>query len=101
MKTGWLAEAPDEGPAMPMTELALRGKDQRQSPLAVSAARSAAEDARDRRARADAAVDPDERAAGLVRGGYKPGAMFDLGQRLADAQAELEHEREKLAAGAR
>jgi hypothetical protein len=103
-RTGWVeAEGPEPAPEMPLTELALARNKQREagSTLAVALARSDGADARQRRAEADAAPDPDERAAGLINAGYQPGEMFALAQRLGDAQAELESERSKIDAGVR
>jgi hypothetical protein len=54
--------------------------------------------ARDREPERD---DPDDRAAALVGRGYSPGRLSQLSQQLGDVQAELEAEREKIAAGAR
>lgn len=55
----------------------------------------------ERRERAPEPVDNDERAANLLARGYAPAMASQLPQRLADVQAELETEREKLAAGRR
>jgi hypothetical protein len=98
--TGWIGE--DDGPAMPVTSMLL-GMRQRGPGDTFAAARFRADaaDAREARAAAANAPDPDERAANLVAAGYAPGAMFGLSQQLADTNAELESEREKIARGER
>jgi hypothetical protein len=81
--TGWTGE-PD---GMPVTRtllgLAERGPG---DTLALAAARSY-----DRPAEPP---DPDERAANLIAGGYAPGHLRDLAQRLADTEADLRAQQE-------
>jgi len=99
--TGWLGEAPDEFPAMPVTQMMLARQQHRAGPLETALARSRANEIREAREAAANAPDPDERAANLVARGYSPGLLNDLSQRLGDTVAELEAEREKLEKGAR
>jgi hypothetical protein len=94
--TGWLGEAPDEVPPMPLTQLALARQERRAGPLETALARSRADDVRAARDEAAFAPDPDERAANLVSRGYSPGLLQELAQRLGDTQSELEAERDKL-----
>jgi hypothetical protein len=101
MKTGWLSEDPDDSPPMPMTAMVLARQGRRAGVVETALARSAAADARQALEEAAAAPDPDERAANLLAAGYRPGALFELQQRLGDVQAELETEREKIEKGAR
>jgi hypothetical protein len=99
--TGWTGEDA-EGPApLPVTSMLLDRQARRASPMEVALARSAAADAREIREAADAAPDPDERAAGLVARGVMPGMMSDLSQRLAGVQDELAAEHEKMDKGVR
>jgi hypothetical protein len=99
--TGWLGEAPDEVPPMPVTEMMLARQQRRAGPLETALARSAASDIREAREAAANAPDPDERAANLVVRGYTPGLLQELSQRLGDTTAELEAERDKLEKAAR
>jgi hypothetical protein len=101
MKTGWLNEDPGEKPGMPLTSLLLGRQEHRAGVVETALARSAAADARQALDEAAAAPDPDERAAGLLAGGYQPGLLYELQQRLGDVQAELESEREKIEKGVR
>lgn len=59
-------------------------------------ARAAAAEVREERARAAAAVDPDEYAAGLIARGVLPGQVSSLSQRLGDTLAEIEDEEAKI-----
>lgn len=100
--TGWIGESPEEqAPVMPLTSMLLDRSERRAGPLETALARSHAADAREIRDAAAAAPDPDERAAGLIARGMTPGMISDLSQRLADVQAELEAEHEKMAKGER
>src|SRR5690348_16684439 len=99
--TGWLGEAPDEVPPMPVTEMLLARQERRAGPLETALARSAASDIREAREAAANAPDPDERAANFVARGYRPGLLNELAQRLGDTVAELEAEREKIEKAAR
>jgi hypothetical protein len=99
-RTGWIG-GEDEGPAMPMTARLLDRQEHRASPLEVALARSAADDARALREEAAFAPDPDERAAGFVARGYMPGMLSQLTMRLADTEAELAAEEDKLERSAR
>src|SRR5947209_4580079 len=98
--TGWTGEG--AGPAMPVTEMLLA---QRQrgpgDTLAIALGRSRADEARQARDEAAGARDPDEVAAGLINRGYLPGTMNQLGQRLADVEAELADEYAKIERGER
>jgi hypothetical protein len=67
--TGWLGEAPDEVPPMPVTEMLLARQERRAGPLEVALAGSAANDIREAREAAANAPDPDERAASFVARG--------------------------------
>lgn len=99
--TGWLGEAPDEVPPMPVTEMLLARQERRAGPLEVALAGSAASDIREAREAAANAPDPDERAASFVARGYQPGLLFELSQRLGDTTDALEAERDKLEKAAR
>ena len=79
----------------------LARQENRAGPLETALARSRAEDAREAREEAAYAPDPDERAANLIAGGYSPGRLYELAQRLGDTTAELEAERAKLEKAAR
>ena len=94
--TGWLGEAPDEVPPMPVTEMLLARQERRAGPLETALARSAANDIREAREAAANAPDPDERAANLVARGYSPGLASQLAQRLGDTMAEIEAENAKI-----
>jgi len=99
--TGWLGEAPDEIPPMPLTQLALARQERRAGPLETALARSRANDIREAREAAANAPDPDERAANFVARGYTPGLLQHLAQRLGDTTAEIEAENEKIEKGKR
>jgi len=99
--TGWLGEAPDEVPPMPVTEMMLARQQRRAGPLETALARSAANDIRDAREAAANAPDPGERAANLVSRGYTPGLASQLAQRLGDTMAEIEAENAKIEKGKR
>jgi hypothetical protein len=99
--TGWLGEAPDEVPPMPVTEMLLARQQRRAGPLETALARSAASDIREAREAAANAPDPDERAANLVSRGYTPGLASQLAQRLGDTMAEIEAENAKIEKGKR
>jgi hypothetical protein len=99
--TGWLGEAPDEVPPMPVTEMMLARQQRRAGPLETALARSAANDIREAREAAANAPDPDERAANLVSRGYTPGLASQLAQRLGDTMAEIEAENAKIEKGKR
>lgn len=103
MMTGWTSEPPEaEAPAMPLTELLMANRARGAGDeLEISAARSRAADAREAMEARASAADPDERAAELVARGVMPGMMSDLGQRLADAEAELAAELGKIERGER
>jgi hypothetical protein len=101
MRTGWIPEEPDGPPAMPFTELMLARQQHRAGPLETALARSRADEIREAREAAAYAPDPDERAANLLAGGYQPGLIHELSQRLGDVQAELETERDKIEKGKR
>lgn len=99
-KTGWLGEDPgDDTPPLHVTEMLLARRERRAGPLETALARSAAEDAIQARREAAEAIDPDEHAANLVSRGYLPGLASQLAQRLGDAVAELEAEKEKVERG--
>jgi hypothetical protein len=98
-RTGWINEDPGERPAMPVTAMLLGRQERRAGVVETALARSAAADVRQALEEAAAAPDPDERAAGLLAGGYKPGLLYELQQRLGDVQAELESERSKIEKG--
>jgi hypothetical protein len=102
MRTGWLTE--DERPAMPVTQMLLTGSRGGPVPggvLGTALARSQGAEAREARELAAAAPDPDERAAGLIARGYLPGQFPALGLQLADTEAELAAERDKIERGQR
>ena len=100
--TGWIAEEPDAGPALPVTNFILSQRAAPAGPVTVDQAVSRVLSRADRPGRYDAELereDPDERAAALVTRGYVPGLVNELSQRLGDVQAELEAEREKIEQG--
>ena len=99
--TGWLGEAPDEFPAMPVTQMMLARQQHRAGPLETALARSRANEIREAREAAAFAPDPDERAAALVSRGYTPGLASQLAQRLGDTMAEIEAENAKIEKGKR
>jgi len=99
--TGWLGEAPDEVPPMPVTEMLLARQERRAGPLETALARSAASDIREAREAAANAPDPDERAANLIARGLTPGMISDLAQRLGDVMGEIEAENAKIEKGKR
>lgn len=101
--TGWLGEEPDAvTPVLPVTEQLLRNRERGPGDtLAIALARGRAVEARELREEAALAPDPDERAANMVGRGLAPGMVSQLGQRLADAEAELQAENEKIAKGER
>lgn len=103
MITGWSSEPPEaEAPAMPLASMLAANRERGAGDaLEIAAARSRAADARELREEAAAAVDPDERAANLIGRGVTPGMISDLGQRLADAEAELAGELAKIEKGER
>ena len=102
MKTGWITEEPDEGPSLPVTELLLRNREPVPGGVVETAlARSRAADLRQARDEAARAVDPDERAAGLIARGLMPGQISQLSQRLADTQEQLAAEEDKIEKAAR
>lgn len=101
--TGWVGggEEPEAAP-MPLTRLALAAKQRVPGGVVGQAmARSAAAEARDARAAADTVRDPDEYASALVNSGYLPGAISQLSMRLADVEAELADEVDKIGRAAR
>ncbi len=105
-KTGWMGgdEPEDEAPAMPLTNLLMSRRHGQQQPGAVletSLARARAAEAREVRDEAAAARDPDERAANLVTRGYMPGMTSQLSMKLADTEAELADDEDKLEKAAR
>ena len=105
-KTGWMGgdEPEDEAPAMPLTNLLMSRRHGQQQPGAVletSLARARAAEAREVRDEAAAARDPDERAANLVTRGYMPGMISQLSMKLADTEAELADDEDKLEKAAR
>lgn len=99
----WTNEPPDdESPAMPLSGLLMARRGEHQAGvLETSLARARAQEARELRAEAAAAIDPDERAAGLIARGVMPGQVSQLSQRLGDTLAELQGEREKIEKGQR
>jgi hypothetical protein len=99
--TGWLGEAPDEVPPMPVTQMMLARQQRRAGPLETALARSAASDIREAREAAASAPDPDERAANLIARGYTPGLASQLAQRLGDTMAGIEAENAKIEQGKR
>lgn len=101
--TGWSDEPETEAPqAMPLSSMLAANRERGPGDaLEIAAARSRAGDAREAMEARASAVDQDERAAGLIGRGVMPGAMSGLGQRLADAEAELATEREKISRGER
>ena len=99
--TGWLNEAPDEVPPMPLTQLALARQECRAGPLETALARSRADDVRAARDEAAFAPDLDERAAGFIARGYSPGTASQLSIRLGNTMAELADEEAKLEKAAR
>jgi hypothetical protein len=108
-QTGCMGDSePDEtARALPVTSMLLsggRGEAQPGAVLEQALARShaaEAREAREAREAAAAAPDADERAAGLVVRGLAPGMVSGLAQQLADAEAEVETERAKIAKGER
>ena len=67
--TGWIGEDPEPAPPMPLTALALQAKQPVPGGVvAASMARVAAAEVREERARAAAAVDPDEYGRGASCG---------------------------------
>src|SRR5512142_2154835 len=87
---------------MPLASMVLGMKQQGPGDaLEIAAARSRAAEARQARAEADGARDPDEVAANLVARGYLPGQISQLHMRLDDTEAELSAEEEKLERAAR
>lgn len=100
--TGWGEPPEAERPPMPLTEQLMRNRERGPGDtLALALARGRAAEARELREEIALARDPDEIAAGMVNRGLAPGMISDLGQRLADAEAELAGEREKIAKGER
>jgi hypothetical protein len=100
--TGWIGEEPEAAaPAMPVTEMLLARRERRAGPLETALARSRAEDLVQARDEAAAAPDPDERASGLVARGYLPGRISQLSMRLADTEAEIATEEDKIERAAR
>jgi hypothetical protein len=100
--TGWIGDSePETAPRMPLTELLLARKERRAGPLETALARSRAEDLVQARDEAAAAPDPDERASGLVARGYLPGQISQLSMRLADTEAEIATEEDKIERAAR
>jgi hypothetical protein len=92
--TGWTNED-TERPALPVTGLLLSARAERGPVDPLERARAAAD-----RPEGDP-FDADERAANLVARGVAPGMLTDLGQRLADVEAEAAAERDKIARSAR
>jgi hypothetical protein len=102
--TGWISEAPDAGPALPVTNFILSQRAAPAGPVTLGQAVGRVLGQAERPVRYGAEPereDPDERAAALVRRGYVPGQLYELQQRLGDVEAEAEAEREKIAAGAK
>jgi hypothetical protein len=100
--TGWIGDSePETAPRMPLTELLLARKERRAGPLETALARSRAEDLVQARDEAAAAPGPDERASGLVARGYLPGQISQLSMRLADTEAEIATEEDKIERAAR
>lgn len=100
-QTGWTGEPADAAP-MPLTELLTRQHERGPGDaLEMAAARSRAADARQALDEAAGARDPDEVAAAMVSRGYAPGLVTELSQRLADTEAQLSGENDKIAAGRR
>jgi hypothetical protein len=101
--TGWIGEEPDTaGPALPVTNLMLSMRQRAPGDVLENAlARSRAAEAREIRDEAAAARDPDEYAANLVARGYLPGQISQLSMRLADTDAELAAEEDKIEKAAR
>lgn len=97
-ETGWTGVPPEaEAPSMPLTEMLLRNRERGAGDtLALAQARSRAQEARSARDAAANARDPDSYAVNLVNRGYAPGLLSELSGRLADTEAELAGEQEKL-----
>ena len=102
-RTGWIGDEPgDAGPALPVTNLMLGMRQRGPGGVLENAlARSRAVEAREARDEAAAAGDPDERAAAFVVRGYLPGQISQLSMRLADTEAELAAEEDKIEKAAR
>ena len=102
-RTGWIGGEPDAGgPALPVTNLMLGMRQRGPGDVLENAlARSRAAEAREARDEAAAARDPDEYAANLVARGYLPGQISQLSMRLADTEAELAAEEDKIEKAAR
>lgn len=101
--TGWTGEPPDaEAAAMPLSGLLMQNRERGPGDeLLMAAARSAGAEAREARLAAAGAPDPDERAAAMINRGLAPGMITDLGQRLAEVEAQLAGEEAKLERSAR
>ena len=101
--TGWSSELPEaEVPAVPLAGMLAANRERGAGDtLAIAAARSRANDAREAREAEASAPDPDGRAATLVTRGILPGMTSDLARRLGDTLAELQGEREKIERGRR
>ena len=101
-QTGWLGQDPDEAPApqgMASTNFMLAN---RAAPGQGRTLQQALERAEHAPGRDDPEPeqDADDRAASLLTRGYAPGQLSQLSMRLADTEAALSAEREKLAKSA-
>ena len=103
MQTGWTGEPPaEQAPAMPVTSMLLAQHERGPGDtLETALARSRAADVRQARDEAAAVRDPDEVAASMVARGYRPGMISDLSMKLADTEALLAAEEDKIAKAAR
>ena len=103
--TGWIGEQGEQAPE-PRGAGGFTGfitamrRDPDEGRLLADVLGRAAQPSREERAAELAQPDPDDRTAALLTRGYRPGQLSQLSQRLGDVSAELEAEREKLAAGA-
>jgi len=100
METGWTNEPPDaEAPAAGGFTAFLAGH--RQDPAEGRTLEAVLARAHRDRDPEPEPRDPDEAAANLLARGYSPGAMSQLSARLAETQAELASERERIERGQR
>jgi hypothetical protein len=97
--TGWLgSEEPEETRPVGFADFILKNRRAPGEGHTLGQVFARAAQARDREPERD---DPDDRLAALVARGYSPGMISQLSQQLADTQAEIEAEREKIDKGAR
>jgi flagellar motility protein MotE (MotC chaperone) len=96
--TGWLGEEPEETRPVGFADFILKNRKPAAEGHTLGQVFARAAQARDREPERE---DPDDRLAALVTRGYSPGMISQLSQQLADTQAEIQAEREKIDKGAR